>query len=216
MTSMLLTESTGSAADSVGTTLVMMGPIAALKALTVLTGVNSEGGPPASPRLRGEGSASAERAERSEAGVRGRSRKRRPSAAAAPPSSPPPHPRLLRRLAASASRVFPACAPKNGPRVDPRSGGPLPASGERRSRASSRKDSQALGMRFVCWEIATARSRFRREHERLAVLRRPQRPRLREIEANEAGAVVISEGQPAPPRDESLRQRIVAHRRAAD
>ena len=53
----------------------------------------------------------AERAERSEAGVRGRCRKRRPSAAAAPPSAPPPHPRLLRRLAAF--------------------GSPLPAGGER-------------------------------------------------------------------------------------
>src|SRR5262245_27644648 len=49
----------------------------------------------------------------------------------APLSASPPHPRLLRRLAAFASRVFPACAPKNGPRVDPRSGSPLPAGGER-------------------------------------------------------------------------------------
>ena len=52
---------------------------------------------------------SAEPAERSEAGVRGRCRKRRLRAAAAL-SSPPPHLRLLRRLAAF--------------------GGPLPASGE--------------------------------------------------------------------------------------
>ena len=84
---------------------------------------------PASPRLRGEGSAfgrtSGAKRSGGEGAVAGRGAlPQRPS--------PPPHPRLLRRLAAFASRVFPACAPKNGPRVDPRSGGPLPASGERR------------------------------------------------------------------------------------
>ena len=72
---------------------------------------------------------SAERAERSEAGVRGRSRKRRPSAPQPLPSMPPC---LLRRLAAFASRAFPACASKNAPRVDPRSGGHHPRRGKSR------------------------------------------------------------------------------------
>src|SRR6476659_9073269 len=57
---------------------------------------------------------------------KGAAARKAPWLPAAPPSAPPPHPRLLRRLAACASPVFPACAPKNGPRVDPRSGGHLP------------------------------------------------------------------------------------------
>ena len=87
----------------------------------------------ASPRLRGEGSAFGRTSGAKRSGGEGASPEEAPGPSCrASFSPPPPHPRPLRRLAASASRVFPARAPKNGPRVDPRSGGPLPASGERR------------------------------------------------------------------------------------
>src|SRR6478735_1190774 len=65
----------------------------------------------ASPRLRGEGSAFGRTSGAKRSGGEGASPEEAPS------SPPPPHPRLLRRLAAF--------------------GGPLPASGERRSRAFS-------------------------------------------------------------------------------
>ena len=87
----------------------------------------SEGRGFASPRLRERVRPSAERAERSGAGVRGRRRIRRPAEAPAPPSSPPPHPRLLRRLAAF--------------------GGPLPASGERRGERPFRRHHDSASSR---------------------------------------------------------------------
>ncbi len=61
----------------------------------------------------------AERAERSEAGVRGRCQNKAPFPDAAPLPETPPHPRLLRRLAAF--------------------GSPLPASGERRGAPVSQR-----------------------------------------------------------------------------